>query len=110
MNYPNLAFNQGKEIKFISPNEIIYCVSDDNYTDIYMSENRKIVTSRSLKELERILSPDQFLRIHNSFIVNLLHVVSYNNENNNMVKMSNGKQLMVSRRKKQEFLSKFYKL
>jgi two-component system, LytTR family, response regulator len=110
MNYPNLAFNQGKEIQFLAQHEVMYCISDDNYTDITIKDNRKIVTSKSLKELENIFTPELFLRIHNSYIVNLMHVVSFSNGKENIIEMIDGKKLQVSRRKKQEFLSRFYKL
>lgn len=44
-----------------------------NYVEILTADQRKIVYYKTLKELiERL--PDEFMRVHNSFIVNLRNV------------------------------------
>jgi two-component system LytT family response regulator len=47
-----------------------------------------------------------FARIHKSFLVNLLHIKEYLRGEGGSVILSNGKELEVSRRKKEMFLAK----
>ncbi|MEO7265961.1 MAG: LytTR family DNA-binding domain-containing protein, partial [Ferruginibacter sp.] len=63
-------------------------------------------------EYDRLLEDSGFIRIHKSFLVNLLHVKEYLRGEGGSVILSNGKELEVSRRKKEDFLNKmknFYK-
>jgi DNA-binding LytR/AlgR family response regulator len=50
---------------------IISCSSDGNYTHFLLKKNRKLVVSRSIKDIEELLTDYSFLRVHNSFLVNL---------------------------------------
>lgn len=62
---------KGKEsMSFISIPDIILIQRENNATVIY-TEKDSYVTSASLAELERRLDPEQFLRSHKSYIINL---------------------------------------
>jgi two-component system, LytTR family, response regulator len=52
------------------------------------------------------LAGTTFFRIHKSFLVNLVHVREYLRGDGGTVIMSNNMELEVSRRKKEQFLSK----
>jgi len=108
MNNPKYAFQVGKEIKFIDQNEIMYCTADSNYTGIATVGGKKVLTTKSLKNLEKIFNSE--LWVHNSWIVNVDYVESFSNEKSNTIIMADGKVIQVSRRKKQEFMAKFHKL
>jgi len=110
MENQKLAFQLGKEIKFLSQKEVMYCVSDSNYSGITATDGRKVLTSKTLKELEKIFDPYLFIRIHHSCIINIQHISSFSNQNENIVEMNDGKQLQVSRRRKKGFLSMFHRL
>ena len=110
MIFQRLAFNLGNETVFISQEEILYCKIDESYTAIYLNDGNSVLTGKSLKELEKILTPVLFVRIHNSSIINTQFEESYLTENDITVRMKNGTILGVSRRRKQEFLSRFLKL
>lgn len=51
--------------------EIVYCMSDGSYTTFFLTENRKIMTSRPLKYYEELLPEQWFVRPHQSYLVNL---------------------------------------
>lgn len=62
---------KGKEsMSFISISEIVLIQRENNATVIY-TEKGSYVTPASLAELERKLDPEQFLRSHKSYIINL---------------------------------------
>jgi len=87
--------------------DIIYCKADDNYTELFLSNNRKKLVSKTLKYFEGILKESGFARIHKSFLVNVTYIVSYKKGKGGTVYLSNGKELSVSASKKAELLSYF---
>ena len=91
-------------LQIVAVEEIIYLEANDNYSNIYLSTNRKFLVSRTLKDFEELLPPDIFIRIHNSTIVNKFYVDKYIRGEGGQVVMRNGNVLDVSKRKKPDFL------
>ncbi len=75
---------------------IVYLEADGNYAHIYLSDGRKMLLSRTLGDMSKILPEDAFVRIHRSFIVNLRHVARYIRNKYGSVVLSNGTVLNVS--------------
>lgn len=86
-------------IEYVEPDEIIHIKGDGNYISIHLSNNRKIVLSKTVKDMEEIL-PETFLRIHKSHLINSNHLKKYVKVGGPYVIMSNGDKLAVSRTKK----------
>lgn len=101
---PIIAVPDMQGINFVPVDDIIYCEADNNYTNILQKDDTKIVISKSLKVVENMLSDHSFARIHQSYLVNVLHVKKYIKSDGRSVIMSNGKELPVSRSKKDELL------
>lgn len=87
--------------------DIVRCESDINYTTIYFTDKHKLVVAKTLKEFEEMLSPHGFFRIHNSHLINLDFVKSYNKGKGGSVVLKDGTELEVSTRRKDEFLKWF---
>ena len=71
-----------------------------------------VCTSKTIHDYEDLLEDSGFVRVHKSFLVNLLHVKEYLRGEGGSIILTNGKEIEVSRRKKDIFLSKmkeFYK-
>ncbi len=90
----------------VSASDIIKCTADESYTHITLTNNTKITVSRILKEYEELLSDLNFFRVHNSCLVNLVHVTKYVKGDGGYVVMSDGSSVEVSRRKKTELINK----
>lgn len=86
---------------------ILYCKADDNYTEIYLNNNKRKLVSKTLKYLEEALSGSSFARVHKSYLVNVNEVVKYQKGKGGSVVLSNGKEIMVSASKKANLLSYF---
>ncbi|MCW9037755.1 MULTISPECIES: LytTR family DNA-binding domain-containing protein [Altibacter] len=86
--------------------DILYCQADDNYTNIFLKDSKKLV-SKTLKYFEDLLQDNGFARVHKSYLVNVNAVTEYNKGKGGSVVLSNGKQIMVSPSKKKELLSYF---
>jgi len=83
---------------------IVHLEAQSNYTVIYFDDQTKLMASRTLKEFEEILPGDIFFRPHNSHIINLNFIKRYLRGDGGQVELKNGTYVLVSRRKKEEFL------
>ena len=87
-------------IDFIHPDEVVYLKSTGRYTEFYLKDKkRKITSSKPIGEYENILDQDVFYRIHNSFLINLAQLININKRAGNYCEMSNGDSLPLSRRR-----------
>jgi two-component system LytT family response regulator len=94
--------------ELISIEHIILCEADDNYTYLILKDKRKLVASRTLKVIEeQLLDFPNFIRVHNSFIVNLNEVVRYVRGEGGYLIMSNNSTVNVSRSRKEALLRLF---
>ncbi|WP_435356725.1 LytR/AlgR family response regulator transcription factor [Emticicia sp. SJ17W-69] len=89
---------------FVPVKEILYLISEGNYTTILMENSQKIVSSRNLGDYESLLENLHFFRIHHSTIINLSQIKEYLKGEGGSVILSDGTELDVSKRKKKEFL------
>ena len=89
---------------FVAVKDIVRCEADNTYTTFFMSNKRKIIVSKTLKECEVLLGDYRFFRIHNSHLVNLDYIVEYTKGDGGFIKMTDGTHVDVSRRRKDEFL------
>lgn len=100
-----IGFSFDGKIIFLTSDEIIYCEGDGNYTNIYLEKGKKLLISQTLKKVEEKLPPDEFFRVHNSYIINLSQVREYLKTDGYVVLM-NEKKIPVSRNRKVFFLDK----
>jgi len=100
----------GNELLFVNIEDIIRCHSDVNYTTIFKTDKQKIVVAKTLKEFEEMLSEQDFFRIHNSELINLHYIKSYNKGKGGSVVLTDGTELEVSTRRKEDFLKRMTQL
>lgn len=107
-----LCVSSLKGFQVVELYHILYAESSGNYTNLYFDNQPMICTSKPMHEYEELLEDAAFIRVHKSFLVNLLHVKEYIRGEGGSVILSNNKEIEVSRRKKDVFLAKmkkFYK-
>lgn len=80
--------------------------SDSNYTHFFLTTGEKITVPKSLIEYEKILPESQFFRTHQSHIVNLDYVKKYVKEDGGYILMEDGSEVLVARRRKEDFLGR----
>jgi two-component system, LytTR family, response regulator len=83
-------------------NELMYCKSDGPYTYFTLLDGRKIVVSKTIKEFEALLPEHQFIRCHNSYIVNIKEVVKLDKDDHLVLR--NKELIPVSSRKRETVL------
>jgi two-component system LytT family response regulator len=92
-------------IEFVKIDEIVRCEAESNYTTFYLINGEKILVSRTLKEYDEILSGKGFFLIHKSGIINMKYLKKYVKGEGGTVIMEDGSELLVSRRRKEDFLA-----
>ena len=95
-----------KGFTIVKLEEILYCEAERSYTVFHFVAGRPVTISKPLYDYEKLLTDTSFLRIHKSFLVNLLHVKEYVRGEGGTIIMTNGTEIEVSRRKKEQFLVK----
>jgi two-component system LytT family response regulator len=102
-----IALSTKESIEFVAPEDIIVCSSDSNYTLVHLSDGRKKLLSKTLKEFEEMLSALNFFRPHHSHLINLAHVKEYVRADGGYLVMSNKMNIPVSRNRKEDLLKQF---
>ena len=90
---------------FVERDHVIRCESADNYTTFYLDDGCKIMVSKTIKHFEEMLSEHNFFRVHQSHLINLMHLKQYHKGEGGYAIMSDDSSVIVSRRKKEAFLS-----
>ena len=62
--------------RMIIDRNIIMIKSDSNYSEIYLVNNEKILTSKTLKYWQNKLDTDMFIRCHASYLVNKAYIIT----------------------------------
>jgi two-component system LytT family response regulator len=95
-----------KGFQVVELDDILYAEAAGNYTNFHFKEMRPVCTSKPIHEYEELLADSGFVRIHKSYLVNLLHIKEYLKGEGGSVVLSNGIEIEVARRKKEPFLDK----
>jgi two-component system LytT family response regulator len=100
-----LAVPSAEGIDFLNTDEVIFCHAEGSYTQVYLSQGRKQLISKNLLEFENILSDSGFCRVHHSSLINMRHVQKYIRGEGGYVLLTDGHQVNISRRRREEFIS-----
>lgn len=104
--FPLIAIPTMNGLECIDAKEVVYIEAADNYAIFYLSGGEHIVSSQSLRKVEKKLSYLPFIRIHRSFLVNQNHIRKYIKGDGGQVMMSNSIYLNVARNRKDELIFK----
>ena len=96
-----ITLKTSDSIHILNISDIIYCKSDNNYTEFHLSNSKKILISNTLKHYENMLRDLQFVRSHQSYLVNINHILTYEKRDGGYLVVSNNDQIPVSVSKKQ---------
>lgn len=111
MNHPSvqvqkIALPTMGGLEFVPVDSIISCSSSNNYTEFFLIGKKKLLVSRTLKEVEDMLNDYAFLRVHNSYIVNMNAITRYVKGEGGYLMMSDGSTIDVSRSRKELLMQK----
>ena len=102
LNTKKIAINTDGKLIFLETKEILYIVSDGNYSTFHTTNNKKIVVTKKLKEINTLLPNEIFFRVHNSYIINLTKVKEFFKTDSYVI-IENNHKIPFSRKRKVSF-------
>ena len=102
----NICLSTADGIEFIQTHNILYCEANGSYTNFMLRDNQKLIVSKHLKEYENLLGDHDFMRVHNSFLINLKEVKCFVKSDGGYILMNNDATISISQKRKDEFLMK----
>ncbi|MFT5819068.1 MAG: two-component system LytT family response regulator [Crocinitomix sp.] len=86
--------------------QLMYCKADSGYTTFFLSDGRKFVVSKPLKDFVSQLPAATFVRTHQSYLVNISFIDRY--DKTRFLFLKNGDKIAVSIRKKESIMAKIF--
>ncbi len=106
--FTKIAVPTAEGFELISATDVIYFEAESNYTHIFLKNKNKVIACRTLKKIEeQIQDYNFFVRVHNSYMVNLNEVVRYVRGEGGYLVMSDNSSVNVSRTRKDALLKFF---
>ncbi len=93
-----LPVKDGSKIHILQLQDIVYIEAQDDYIQI-KTETAKFLKKQTMKAIEERLPPEQFIRIHRSYLVNVKYIkeIELFEKETYRVKLINGQSLEVSK-------------
>jgi len=94
--------------EFIEVTDILYCEADGSCTWLYLSNGKRMYSSKNLGEFEKLLpgvddeSSQHFFRVHYGYLINISCIKSYSLKDN-VIQMSNERTVDIAQRRKSTF-------
>ena len=104
--FNKIALPVSTGLEFVNQEDIIRIEGENMYSTFYLRNGNKIMISRTLKDVERMVGQWHFVRVHKSSIINLNHASKYMKGEGGRVLLSDGTAIDVSRRNKSDFLNR----
>ena len=103
-----LALSTQKGLHFIKVENIMYFEASGSYTYVQMSNGEKHLVSKAMSNFEEVLQDNPtFFRPHKTYLINLRFISQYIRGEGGEIIMQDKTSVLLSRAKKQDFLSFF---
>lgn len=89
---------------FVKVNDILYCMAEGAYTQVFVQSSDPILVSRNLHTHEEMLSSSGFIRTHHSCLVNPSHIKLFDRKTESLI-LTSGHSVPVSQRKRDWVIS-----
>lgn len=100
----SLVINSLDKVDVIKFNELVYITSTGKYSTFVLSSGRSVVSSTNIGQYYWRLPQENFIRVHNSFIVNVDFILSIQKGDNWNCILQNDISIPISRRKRDEIM------
>ncbi|MCB0579617.1 MAG: response regulator transcription factor [Phaeodactylibacter sp.] len=96
-----ITISSAEGLHFVEILAIIRIEGEGNYATFYLQGGERVVSSQNLKSYEELLPADQFVKAHQSHIVNLRCVKKLLQQDGGTLQMADGSQVPLARRRKE---------
>ncbi len=80
-----IVLKNAEAMHIVKLKDILYAKSDSNYTTFLLINGKEILVSKPLKSFDKKLTFQNFFRAHQSYLINLMHVTSFNKRNEEVI-------------------------
>lgn len=101
----NILVNYKNDYIAVPKKDILYVHAQGKCSEIFVNDGKQYISYKNLKEFETVFGTS-FVRVHHSYLINIGFISQFSREASS-VKLTNGKEIPVSTRKKEELLRKF---
>jgi two-component system LytT family response regulator len=95
-----IALPTGDGLEFLEIASIIRCEADNNYTRIFCDDKTFYLICRTLKEVDKVLSDNGFIRVHQSHLINPNFIRKILRNDGGSIILTDGSEVPISRNKK----------
>ncbi len=103
--FEKIIIKTSERIIVLDIKDIIRCESDNSYTSFYLSDKKKILSSKVLKEYDDMLCKSGFIRTHKSHLINLNFIKSFEKAGGGYLVLKDYTKIPVSVRKRESVLN-----
>lgn len=90
-----IKFNSRHSYIIVEPQDIVYCMADGCYTDIYLRNGKKEIANAYLTKVEEVLTRFNFTRISRSALINVKWLRSVNRSNDTCLLVADGVEFLI---------------
>ena len=98
------------KITVVAINDIVRCESEGNNTWFFMNNGERYFVTKTLKHFDDLLNDHDFLRVHQSHLVNFSFISEFSKKDGGFLRLKNGHEVPVSVRKKPEIVQMLEKM
>jgi two-component system LytT family response regulator len=98
---PKIALPTLTEIMYVKITDIIRCEASNNYTNFYLQNGERVLVCKTLKDFADLLKPHQFIRTHQSHLVNQAFIKSYLKEDGGTLLLNDQAKIPISRQSRE---------
>lgn len=98
---PKIALPTLKETMYVKITDIVRCEATNNYTTFHLQNKEQILVCKTLKDFADLLKPHDFVRTHQSHLVNLRFVKSHLKEDGGTLLLDNQEKVPISRQNRE---------
>lgn len=99
-----IAIHTAERVQLISIQDIIRVESQGPYTIFHLANKQQILATKNLREYEDVLADHDFIRVHNSHVINFAYLKEYVKKDGGYAIMSDNTEVPVSFRKRNALL------
>ncbi|MCF8373869.1 MAG: LytTR family transcriptional regulator [Bacteroidales bacterium] len=101
-----ISLSTKNSIFFIATEDILYCRSNNSSTTFYLANGDPVVISKGIKEVEVLLEGNDFIRPHQSYLVNRIHISHVDKTQPCSLFLTNQVRIPISTRKRKEVINR----
>lgn len=100
-----ISLNTTDKIVVVNLDDIVRCKSDNNYTEFFFIDGQHLLVSKTLKYFADMLKEFNFIRIHQSHLVNIQYIKEFIKSDGGYLVLKNKITVPVSVRKRNEVIT-----